>query len=185
MRKQARGIGDVVEHRLGHPVVHQRQQRRAIAVRKRRPVTARHAIDDAALDARNVGESTVARDIGRLRRPRRDGAGARNHEQFAAGYGRIGARLGAVSQQAIERGTFRGAEWPAQLGEMPVRRGDAGDAMGGMRLGETLQQLGEAERRERRPARQREDFGHRVGGARKAGFYSDCVRFARGGPSLS
>ncbi len=46
-------------------------------------VASRHAIHDAALDARDRRQPAVARDVGRLRRPGRDRARARNDEQIA------------------------------------------------------------------------------------------------------
>ncbi len=63
-------------------------------------------------------------------------------------------------------------QWPGDFDEVMERRRDAGDAVRRTGGGEALVQLGQAEIRQRGPAGQREDFGHRFGDARKAGLYA-------------
>ena len=58
-------------------------------------------VPDATLDAPDLGQPAVVGDVGRLRRPRRDGPEPRHDEQAPAGQGGgLGAR--AVMQQPVE-----------------------------------------------------------------------------------
>jgi len=53
VREQARRVIERGKYRFGHPVVDERQERRAIFTRKRLAAARRHAVRDAALDARD------------------------------------------------------------------------------------------------------------------------------------
>ncbi len=161
MGEQLPGFREIGEHRLDHPVVQQRQQRCAIAVSERCAVGSRNVVDDAAFYARDGRQAAVPRDVGRLGRPRRQRAGTRDDEERRFRGGCRRCRIRAVGQQAVERRTLVRAQRARNLDEMAVVCGDRGDAMHGTDSGEALQQLGQAEIRQRRPAGQREDFGHR------------------------
>jgi hypothetical protein len=89
--------------------VQERQQRRAIGRAQRRAVTRGHTETDATLDAQDGGKPAVRRDIRRLRRPWRDRARTRDHDEELAIGGNI-VIVGAVGQQAIERLALRGGE---------------------------------------------------------------------------
>ena len=167
MDEQSRCLGEIRKDGLHHAIVDERQERRAILRRQRCAVAAVHAVHDAALDAGDRRQSAVARDVGRLRRPRRNRAGSRHDEQQRAVDVGVGDRFGTVGQQRFERAALVRRQRTRQLDEMPERGIERVDAMGGTGLRQALQQLGEPERRERRPARQREDFGHRRRGRKR------------------
>ncbi len=139
-------IRDVVDDRLGHPVVHERQQSRAIGRREALGTARRDVERDAALDARDPVETAVARDLGCLRRPRRDRADARDDHESDAG--RLGRSIGRpVSQQALERLPLGIGELASDLDEMPVPRADAGDPVRGSGRGQGGKKFRDPERR--------------------------------------
>ena len=173
--EQTRRVGEIGEYGFDHAVVDERQERGPILGRKRRAGAAAHPVCDAALDAGDRGQAAVARDVGRLRRPRRDRARSWHDEQKRAVDARVGCRFGTVGQQRLERAAFVRRQRTRELDEVPVSGIEGVDAMGGPDLRQALQQLGEPERRERRPARQREDFSHRRR-RRKAELYASRLR---------
>ncbi len=163
MREQLNGVGDISQHRLDHPVVQQRKQRRAILGRECRATGRHDAIQDAAFDALDRRETAILRDVGGLRRPRRVRTGTGDHQKRS---GRIGGRrrhLRAIRQQAIEGAPLRGTQWARDFDKMPEGRRDAGDVVRGKGGGKALKKLGQPEIRQRRRAGQREDFGHPLG----------------------
>src|SRR5438552_7573986 len=81
-----------------------------------------------ALDAAYRFKAASARYIGRLRRPRRDGAQARHAEQHAA-LARARARRLAVLQQALEHLGFARSQRPLGFYEMPMLGGDGLDRL--------------------------------------------------------
>ena len=153
--EQPRRVREVGKDGLDHAVVDERQERRAVLRRQRRARAAAHAKHDAALDARDRGQAAVARDVGRLRGPRRDRPRARNDEDQRTVDVRVGGGFGTVGEQRFERGALVRGQRARDFDEMPVRGIERVDPMGGPGLRQALQQLGEPERRERRPARQR------------------------------
>ena len=85
MREQRVRIVEARQYGFGHPVVNERQQRRAIRVVEGVVADGLHPIRDSALDPPHGREPAVMRDVRRLRRPRRKCAGTRNDdEEFAA-----------------------------------------------------------------------------------------------------
>ena len=105
MRKQTAGGNKIVEDRLGHPVVDQRQQRCAILRRDFAAVDGCDAINPSALDAHDAIEAAVMRDIGCLRRPRRNRAWPWNRKEKRA-IGRRTVNVRPVGQQPIKPVAF-------------------------------------------------------------------------------
>ena len=119
-------LREIVDDDLRHPVVQLRLQRsRPGGVHR---LARQDRERESALDPEERVESAVARDLGGLRRPRRDGPEAREHEVGRPrGQGRTRRR--AVGQQLVEAGALVGCERPLQLREMPiacVERADRG-----------------------------------------------------------
>ena len=141
-----------VEHRLGHAVVE-----RCGHPRVARAVPA-DAIRDPALDAHDVRKAAAVRDVGRLRRPRRDRAEPRNDEMQRA----IGLRPGlplrlAVVEQLLQDLVLAGSLRTIGLDEVPEGRGGDGEA--GVERPEDRLELRAAERGQRNAAAQLQD-GH-------------------------
>ncbi len=101
------------QHRFGHAVVQQRQQRRALA-----GVLRIHRVRGAALDAHDLVEAALARDVGGFRRPRRDRSQARHDEQQRAGRRLLRRRMGA--QQIDQPCQLLRGQRRRQFDEIPV-----------------------------------------------------------------
>ena len=162
--EQRGGILDCRQHSLGHPIVQQRQKRRMIVRAKRIAVTIGNPIDDAALDARHGIEAAIARDVGRLRRPRRDGAGPRHDEHRHSGL-RCRLVVRTVGEEPVEHAALGRRQRAVNEDEMPVQRGDAEDAVLRAGAGECCEELGYAERRQRVTSAQRKYLRHAGWGA--------------------
>jgi hypothetical protein len=185
VREQHAGVRRAVEHRLGHPVVHERRERVAVGARQRRAIARRRVPVDAALEALHRVEAAVGGDVGRLRRPRRDRAGPRHDDERGLAIGRpLVAR--AVGQQAIEQRALGRGQRPREVDVVAVARRERDDRRRGPRGAKAVEKLGEAERRGGRAAGQREKVGHREAGCAKAGFYTaaPCRRVERRYSSL-
>ncbi len=114
VREQRLRVREARQHRLGHPVVQQRQQSVALRRGKRCPAARCHLISHAAFDAHDRRKAAVLRDVGRLRRPRGNGPRTRDDdEQLATVDGNGIAR--AISEQALERRLLGGRELRARL----------------------------------------------------------------------
>ena len=85
MREQRARRGQIVEHCLGHPVVQQRQQCRAIGRGERSIIARGNAKADAALDPQHRGEPAIPGDVGGLRRPRRNRSGPGDYQNEITG----------------------------------------------------------------------------------------------------
>ncbi len=113
MAEQCRSVLEGAQHQLGHAVMQQRGDGSAVGLAQ---LTA-DVIGDAALQALDLGQATVAGDIAGLARPGRDGAETRNgQEQLAAGFLHSDAR--AVLEQARQHLLFIGVEYAGDIGEM-------------------------------------------------------------------
>ena len=163
------------QHRLGHPIVQEGQQRRAIRRAQQRAVRCRNLKCHAALDARDRRETAVLRDIRRLGRPRghRPGTGD-DHEALARVHARAVAR--AVGQEPLERRLLGRGQRAFDFDEMPVfgRDGSHGVVRSGRR--ERGLDLGNAKRRQRVAPAQREEVRHARHGGRKPGLYAGAPR---------
>jgi hypothetical protein len=81
LREQPLCITELRDDRFGHPVVDERNERCALGVAETGVAAGRDRVRDAALDAGNRAKTAVVRDVGRFRRPRRDRAEARQHDE--------------------------------------------------------------------------------------------------------
>ena len=142
--EQLAGVVERCKNALGHAVVQQRRDALA-AIRRLRSVTA-DVIRDAALDAADAREAAIARDVGCLGGPGREGSQPRHHEEKRRAR-MISLQRSAVIQQALEELSFRRIRLAIGFREMPELRRDA--AHRGECLLQFGQQLGEAEVRQR------------------------------------
>ena len=146
MLEELRRLIERAEDRFGHAVV---QPRRDAGIGR---------IDvegSAALDALHRAETAVAGDVGRLGRPGRDGAQARDDEIQGAAHLRSAI---AIVQQALEQRALPGGELAFQLDEMPIFGADGTDSR--IDLLQRGDQLGEAELRSRARPAELEGLGH-------------------------
>ena len=150
MRKKSLRIFQPRQHGLGHPIVQERQKRITIGRRKRRAATRHDAKADTTLDAVDCRETTVPRNVSRLRRPGRDRAGARNNNKQLAVLG-IGALARAVGQEALKGCVLDRRKIALNFDEMPIRGRDRGDGVIGAVSCECGFELGDAEWRQRVP----------------------------------
>ncbi len=155
VREQHVRFVGTVEDRLGHPVADQRHERLAVGARQRLAAARRRMPVDAALDAANRVETTVARDVGRLRRPRRDRAGPRHDDERRARpppAGRRPARRSAAGRGRCaprERAAIRARRNGATSRRARRRRSRAarrGGCRGAWRDGTTRRPIGRAAR---------------------------------------
>ena len=174
MRTKSLRIFQSRQHGLGHPIVQERQERGTIGRRKRRVAARRDTKTDATLNAVDRGETTVPRDVSRLRRPGRDRSGARNDNEQLAPIG-ISVVAWAVSQQALECCELDWREATLNFDEMPIRGRDRGDGVVRTGSRERGFELGDAEWRQRVTPAKRRLVRHVRRGGRKAGFYSDSA----------
>ena len=155
--EQVRCLIQRAEYRLGHAIVNQRQQSPTVRFGK----FSRRAPDNVAgntpLDAVHGPKAAGMGNVGGLGRPGRYRADARyDQEHFALPGGRLRGR--AVDQDAFEDLVFGGRQRRPEGNEVPVFRGDRGDA--GCGLLEELGKLLEAEVRQGVAAAQRQEVGH-------------------------
>ena len=101
-----------------------------------------HVVDDHALDAPHGVQAADAGDVGRLGRPRGEGARPGSHDLGEAGDGGAVA-AGAVGEELFEDGALRGGQIPSGLNKMDELGAERADGQGGG--GEILEELGEAE----------------------------------------
>ena len=113
MAEQGTGGFEVVQHQLGHAVVQQSSNLLGIAGVQ---LTA-DVIGQPPLDALDLVQAAVARDIAGLARPGRDGAEARDGEKQAAA-GLLHRHTGAVLQQTGQHLLFVGGQGRADIGKM-------------------------------------------------------------------
>ncbi len=112
-------------------------------------------VGGAALDALHRRQAAVMRDVGRFRRPGREGAGAGNHQvQPPVGLKR---RI-AVGEQPLEEGALLRRELALQLDEM-AELGRGGPDVG-IDLLQLRDELGETELGDRARSPELEDFRH-------------------------
>ncbi len=119
MLEELRRVVERAEHRLGHPVVQQADRAR---IRRRSCVEEKC---HAALDAAHRLEAAVARDVGGLGRPGRDGSRTRHDEEQLALRRRRG---GAIVEQPLDQLARAGIERASALDEVAVFGGDRADA---------------------------------------------------------
>ena len=121
LREEPRRLFGRREHRLGHAIVQRATQRGLVGD------DARHGVPDAPLDAPHAAEATDARDVGRLRRPRRDRAEPRHDEQpsRAPAGASFARRARPVGQQPLEHAPLFGrrARRPSRRSARSGRRG--------------------------------------------------------------
>ncbi|MNC85092.1 hypothetical protein D3C83_06690 [compost metagenome] len=130
-------------------------------------------VGNAAFDAFNLLEAAMARDIGRLRRPRRNRAEARDDQhQRAAGDRRRAAR--AVSQDALQSLALGFGKRAARHHEMPVL-GIEPDA--GSESGDVLEELLTPEGGKGAASAQRDELRHELRRLYKGAFYQNSARF--------
>ena len=146
--EQATGVVEGAQHGLGHAVVQQSPQSGGIfeSTIKR----------GAPLDALHAREAAVARDVARLRGPRRNGAEARHHQVERARSGR--RRRRAVVEQPLEQAAAGGVELALGFHEVAQLRGQRTHS--GIGLAQGGEQLGEAGLRQRPRASELEDALH-------------------------
>ena len=123
---------DGAEYRLGHAVVDVGQRR------GHRPAPL-DVVRRAALDAPHERQPALVRDVGGLRRPRRDRAEPRRDEDHAAARARR-RHVGAVGEQALEDRALLGRRLSLRLDEVPELGGvdrEARRPQGGVELVET------------------------------------------------
>ena len=155
----ARASGDVGEHRFGHPVVNERQQRRAIVVGQRRAIatsqrrTRRRARCAGRRRARSCARcrspsTTTARSC---RAAARRAATCRPQRRS-----RRAARRSAVA----ERRVLARVERALDFDEVPVTRRKGGDRMARPDRRQRGKKFRDPERRKRGSAAQGDDFGH-------------------------
>ncbi len=148
MLEEARHLVERAQHRLGHAVVQPGGERRLVRA---------DVVDRAALDAPHRRKSAVARDVGGLRRPGRDGAEPRHDQENAAVEVLPERRAAVVEQRAQGAGLVR-LEPALELDEIAVF--GAQRAQIRVDLLQRGEQLGESELRQgARPAKLK-DFGH-------------------------
>ena len=138
----SRRAGNVGNHGFCHAVVQQRQHGLFFGIRQRLAALGLQVKQHAALDARDLRQGAMARDVGGFGRPGRDGAQARHDQQarylalemgFACtlvqteqtiqqdgvGRGKFGGKFGEVAVAGVFEGDarFRGAQRGAQFVE--------------------------------------------------------------------
>jgi hypothetical protein len=146
--EQARRLVERAQHRLRHAVMEPGGERRGIRA---------EVVHRAALDPNHRRKAAVARDVGGLRRPGRDGAEPR-HDHENAAVGVLARRRAAVVEQRAQRAVFVRLERALELDEIAVF--GAQRAQTGVDLLQRGEQLGESELRQgARPAKLK-DFGH-------------------------
>ncbi|MNQ47520.1 hypothetical protein D3C85_613650 [compost metagenome] len=111
--EQRRGVLHIGQHQLGHAVMQQVRGPLQLGFAQ----LAGNVVGDAALDALDLRQAAVARDVAGLARPGRDGAETRNTQQQTA------ARLlhrhtRTVLEQPGQHLFFIGAEHPGDIGKM-------------------------------------------------------------------
>ena len=146
MLEQARCIVQRAEHGLRHAIVQQRGDFRAAGS---------DVISRTPLDAPHARQAAVARDVGRLGRPRRDGAEPGNDEKQRA---ELRLRRRAIVKQPLEDLRLAFAERALHLDEMPEPGRDG--AHTGVEFLQGCEQLGEAELRNRARSSEAENLGH-------------------------
>ena len=146
MLEQARCILERLEHGFGHAVVQQRGDFRAAGI---------DVVSRTPLDAPHAREAAVARDVGRLGRPRRDGAEP-GHDEKQRPVRRLRRR--AVFKQPLEDLRLALAERARHLDEVPEPGRDGANA--GVEFLQRCEQLGEAELRNRARSPEAENLGH-------------------------
>jgi hypothetical protein len=139
-------LGIRAQHRFGHAVVKRGGEGLA---------GAGDGVRGAALDALHLAETAVAGDIGRLRRPGREGADPRHH-QIEIALSLFG--WSAVGEQALEPRSFGGAQLARAFDEVAVLGHNRAHA--GIDFLQGRDELGEAKLRQRPRASELEDVGH-------------------------
>ncbi len=138
------------DHGLGHAIVQHDLDRFALAGGQQLAVTGLQRVDDAALDAMDAGQAAVVGDVGRLRGPRRNGAGAGDDDQSFGplhGVERLDV-AGTVIQHGFQLAAFRIVQRGFQVDEVDKLGGEGGDArLIAAKIGEKLVETGLGERR--------------------------------------
>ena len=102
MGEEAGSVIHTTEHRLRHAIVQSRRDPLDLGAAQRPVSLGANVVGDGALQPADVAQSADTRDVGRLARPRRDGAEARRHEeQSTRGHG--AGKTRPVGQQAVEK----------------------------------------------------------------------------------
>jgi hypothetical protein len=151
-------IRDPGDHRFRHPIMNQRKQCGAVVVGNLAVVTDVEC--NTPLDSRDDIESTVARDIRRLRRPCGYRPEAWNDEEVDIARNVIVGFDRPVCQQPVERFALVIVKRARDLDEMPESRGEPRDCVSRSNGRERGQKFRYSKRRQRRAAAQGENFGH-------------------------
>ena len=112
------GRVQIEAHHLGHAVVQhggRRAQHMAVDLGR----FAGQIVGDAALQTADRLQAAVVRDVGRLRRPGRDGSRSRHH-QHQTSLGLMRRQTRPIAQQTLQDGALLGAEFSRHLGEMHI-----------------------------------------------------------------
>ena len=161
MREQLSRIRNLVEHRLDHPVVHERQQRGAIVIGERPPSRApcRYATPRSmrvTTSSPQLRAMSVAFDDHGDIVPE-----ARHDEQADVARASVVSIVDrAVCQQAVERRVLGSVERTRDLDEVPESRNQARDGVSRADGRERGQKFRDSERRQRGAAAQGDNFGH-------------------------
>ncbi|MNQ71762.1 hypothetical protein D3C85_864440 [compost metagenome] len=128
MAEQAGGLFHAGQHQLGHAVMQAAGHQLDVGLAE----LAAHVVGDAALETLDLGQATVAGDVGGLARPGRDGAEARHHQEHPAAR-LLNRHAGAVLEQTGQDLLLLASEHAShfgKVGELGIESADGGDLLG-------------------------------------------------------
>ncbi len=165
MTEQVGGFLEPAQHQLRHAVMQRGSDKLSIAVGQ----LALHVVGDTPLQALDLLQAAVMRDVAGLARPGRDGAEARHHQEQPTG--RLLHRYaGAILQQTGQYVLLIRAKRAGNLGEM----GELGiqPADGGNLFGQLCQELAVTEGGKSGSTAQDQHRRNSLGGGSSRGAYS-------------